>query len=235
MDRTTHLAMHTADPAIGPTPADNHGDVAMDRTTRFWDRIADRYARKPVPDEAVYRQKLETTREYLRPDMEVVELGCGTGSTAIAHAPFVKHVRAIDFSARMIEIARAKAAAAGVGNVTFERAGVDALEIPDGTVDAVLALSVIHLVEDRQALLDGVRAMLAPGGVFVSSTACLGDTMRWFKPIARVGRFLGLLPRVAFFTAAELEADLAGAGFRIEHRWQPGKNKALFIVARKPA
>lgn len=53
----------------------------MTRSTRFWDRIAARYARKPVADEAAYQKKLAVTREYLRPDMEVLELGCGTGFT----------------------------------------------------------------------------------------------------------------------------------------------------------
>ena len=48
-----------------------------------------------------------------------------------------------------------------------------------------------------------------------------------------VGHFLGLLPLVQFFTAEELEGDLAEAGFRIDHRWQPGMSKAVFIVATK--
>jgi len=78
-------------------------------SAKFWDRIADRYSRKPVADEAAYQKKLQVTREYLRPDMEVLEFGCGTGSTAIVHAPCVKQIRAIDVSAKMIEIARHKA------------------------------------------------------------------------------------------------------------------------------
>ncbi len=51
----------------------------MDRSARFWDRIAKRYARTPVADEAAYQRKLKITRGYLRPDMEVMEFGCGTG------------------------------------------------------------------------------------------------------------------------------------------------------------
>ena len=49
----------------------------MTHSARFWDRIAARYARKPVADEAAYQKKLAVTREYLRPDMEVLEFGCG--------------------------------------------------------------------------------------------------------------------------------------------------------------
>ena len=75
--------------------------------------------------------------------------------------------------------------------------------------------------------------MLKPGGVFVSSTACIAESMKWFGLIAPVGRFVGLMPYVDIFTTDELLASLTGAGFSIEHQWQPGKGKAVFIVAKK--
>ena len=206
----------------------------MDRSARFWDRIAERYAKKPVADEAAYQRKLEVTRGYLRPDMEVLEIGCGTGSTAIAHAPFVQHIRAVDISSKMIDIAQRKADAAKVSNVTFERSAIDDLRVPDGSLDAVLALSLLHLLDDKEALIARVYDMLKPGGVFVTSTACLGDDMKYIKLIVPGGRFLGLMPLVKVFTRKELEDSFTAAGFRIDHRWHPGKGKALFIVASKP-
>ena len=77
----------------------------MPTPAKFWDRVAERYSRQPIADEAAYQKKLEVTRQYFKPDMEVLELGCGTGSTAIKHAPFVRHIRAVDISSKMIEIA----------------------------------------------------------------------------------------------------------------------------------
>ena len=61
----------------------------MKQQSKVWDRFAKRYAKSPVADQDAYQKKLQITREYLRPDMEVLEFGCGTGSTAIAHAPYV--------------------------------------------------------------------------------------------------------------------------------------------------
>ncbi len=205
----------------------------MDRSAKFWDRIAARYARKPVADEAAYRRKLEISRGYFRPDMEVLELGCGTGSTAIAHAPYVKHIRAVDISARMLEIARRKADEAKVENVTFERAAIDDLEVPAQSLDAVLALSILHLLADKDAAIAQVHDMLKPGGVFISSTVCLADAGNWFRFVAPVGRTLGLIPLVRFFTKEDLERSLQRAGFEIDHSWRPGKAKAVFIVAKK--
>ena len=207
--------------------------AGRDRSSRFWDRIAERYSRRPVADEAAYQRKLEVTREYFDPAMDVLEIGCGTGSTAIAHAPHVRHIRAVDISEKMIEIAKRKADAANIGNVTFERSSVDELRVPDETQDAVLALSILHLVEDRDDVIARIYRMLKPGGVLVSSTVCLGDTMRWFKLIGPIGWFLGLMPLVRVFTVDDLRQSMTGAGFRIDHEWQPGDGRTLFLIAKK--
>ena len=205
----------------------------MNRESRFWDRIATRYSKSPVSDEESYQKKLRVTREYLRPDMEVLEFGCGTGSTAIAHAPFVKHIQAIDISSRMIEIAQAKADANNIKNVTFKRSSIDEFSASDQTLDAVLGLSILHLLENKEEVMSKVHKMLKPGGIFVTSTVCMGNTMKYFKLIAPVGRFFRLLPLLRVFTTKELEHSLTHSGFEIDHQWQPGKDKAVFIVARK--
>jgi ubiquinone/menaquinone biosynthesis C-methylase UbiE len=205
----------------------------MAQPSRFWDRHAKGYAKRPVADEAAYQKKLKVTQEYLKPDMEVLEFGCGTGTTALIHAPFVRHIRATDISGKMIEIARAKADAGGVKNVTFEQADIDQLNADDAIYDVVMGHSILHLLEDRQSAIAAAYRMLKPGGVFVSSTVCLGGTMPLLRFILPIGRFLGLLPLVKFFTAEELEGDLTEAGFQIVYRWQPGKGKSAFIVAKK--
>ena len=205
----------------------------MDQSVKFWDRIAERYAKKPVADEAAYQKKLQITREYFRPDMEVLEIGCGTGSTAIAHAPYVRHIRAIDISSKMLEIAHRKAEAKHIENITFEHAGIDELSVSDQSLDVVLGLSILHLVENKEEVINRVYKMLNPGGIFVSSTSCMGDSMKFFKIVAAVGKFMRLMPLVKVFTTKELVDNLTAAGFTIDYQWQPGKNKAVFIVAKK--
>ncbi len=205
----------------------------MKPSSRFWDRIAERYSKKPVADEASYQKKLEVTRTYFRPEMEVLEFGCGTGSTAITHSPHVNHIRAIDISSKMLEIAREKAARKGIENVTFEQTTIEEVRVPDHSLDVVLGLSILHLLDNKEEAIAKVHRILKPGGLFVTSTVCIGDTMKFFKIIAPVGRLLGLMPLVKVFTTDELVASLTAAGFEIDHRWQPGKGKALFVVAKK--
>lgn len=205
----------------------------MDRSAKFWDRIAERYSKQPIADEESYQKKLQVTRQYFQPEMEVLEFGCGTGSTAIVHAPYVKHIQAIDISEKMLEIARSKADAANIKNITFEHSTIDEFSAPDRTFDVVLGLSILHLLENKEEVIAKVYKMLKPNSIFVTSTACLGDDMKFFKFIAPIGKFLGLFPLVKVFTQKELVTSLSDEGFEIDYQWKPGKNKAVFIVAKK--
>lgn len=206
----------------------------MDQSAKFWDKIAERYSKQPVADEAAYQKKMQVTRDYFRPDMEVFEFGCGTGSTAIAHAPYVKHIQAIDISSKMIAIAQGKADEKNIENVTFKCSTIDEFSVPDETLDAVLGLSILHLLDNKEAFIARVHRMLKPGGIFVTSTACIGDTMKFFKIVAPIGKFFGFMPLVKVFTTKELEDSITNSSFKIDYQWQPGKNKAVFIVAKKP-
>jgi 2-polyprenyl-3-methyl-5-hydroxy-6-metoxy-1,4-benzoquinol methylase len=207
----------------------------MKRSEQFWDKIAEKYARRPIADEAAYRKKVELTREFLRQDMRVLEIGCGTGSTAITHAPFVAHVHAIDSSSRMIEIAQRKAGAAGVGNITFESSSTDALTAPHQAYDLVLVLNVLHLLKNRPATLSKLHTLLKPGGILVGSTPCLGDSwLRYLRWVAPIGESVGLMPPVYVFTSERLAQDMTDAGFQTELKWQPDVQSAVFMVARKP-
>lgn len=207
----------------------------MTGSTAFWDRIAARYARKPVADEAAYQRKLAISRKYFTRDTELLEIGCGTGSTALAHAPYVKHIRAIDFSPNMIAIAEKKRIEQGIDNITFECRGFGELADGGQRYDGILALSVLHLLDDWQDVIGRVHDLLVPGGVFISSTACIRDMLPGFRFVAPLGRALRLLPELSCFTAASLRRALEDAGFAIACEWQPGKRQAVFLVARKPA
>ena len=207
----------------------------MNRSEKLWDKIAEKYARRPIANEAAYQKKVDLTREFLRQDMKILEVGCGTGSTAITHAPFVAHVHAIDSSSRMIEIAQRKAEATGVGNIAFESLSIDAFTAPDQAYDLVLALNVLHLLKKRQATFSKLHTLLKPGGILISSTPCLGDSwLKYIRLVAPVGKAMGLMPTVYVFTSERLERDMADAGFKIERRWQPDVQSAVFMVANKP-
>ncbi|MEM7612322.1 MAG: class I SAM-dependent methyltransferase [Pseudomonadota bacterium] len=200
--------------------------------SRFWDRIAPRYSRKPVPDAAVYEQKLERTERYLNADQVVLEVGCGTGTTAIHHASSVRHVHATDLSTGMIQIAQEKADAAGVQNITFEVSSISELDTKPDQYDVILAHSILHLVSDVPRTLRQFRQMLKPGGVLIASTPCLADIAGWLRWIAPVGNALGLLPALNFFSKDQYFKWMEQAGFSVEENWLPGAKTGYYTVSR---
>lgn len=207
-------------------------DCTVKGSKEFWDKSAARYAKRAVRDERTYQRKLAITREYLQQAWTLLEFGCGTGSTAIAHAPYVRHVVATDISGRMLEIAERKAKDAGMANISFRQGPLERLELEAASFDAVLGLNVLHLLDDVEVALARVHSLLKPGGLFVSSTALVAEISVFWRLLIPLMQRLGFAPYVNRFGKQELLAKLSAAGFTIEREWQPGK-ESVFIVARK--
>jgi SAM-dependent methyltransferase len=96
-------------------------------------------------------------------------------------------------------------------------------------------LSLLHLLENPRAALDKAHRLLKPGGLLITSTACLGDSMRWFGMIAPVGAALGLIPKVQFLFVEELRSEIADRGFASLEEFNQGDNRTYFQIARKLA
>lgn len=196
--------------------------------------MAEGYSKKPVPNEDVYQKKLAMTQQYFNEEMSVLEFGCGTGSTALVHAPYVEHYLAIDVSDKMIDIAKNKLADTKIDNLEFKVSAIEDLQTSHEGFDAVLALSILHLVEEPQKIIKQVFENLKPNGIFVSSTACISGWMRVFQPIWPIGVALGVIPKVHFFSRKDFTAYIKEAGFVIEEHWIPDQSKMTsFIIARK--
>ena len=207
----------------------------MTNSQKYWDKTAEKYAKSPVSDKKTYQRKIEETQEYLKPHMHIVEFGCGTGTTAVSHAPHVAHIDAIDVSENMLQIGRGKAADANVENITFSLGTLADLNAESASRDAVLGLNVIHLIEDRKALFEEVARIIKPGGIFVTSTVCLGGSnlrfLAWLIPITKL---IGLTPDLYVLSEEELAAEVTAHGFSIERQWHHAKDGiAVFMIASK--
>lgn len=201
----------------------------------FWDKMADGYARRPIADEEAYQHKLRLTQAFLMPNMDVLELGCGTGGTALEHAPFVRHIRATDISDEMLRHARERAQSAGVENVTFEQADLEGLSIAPESYDVVLAMNLLHLTEDPLAEMKRIHQWLKPGGIFVQSTGLVGHMNPLLRLALPVARMLGKAPFVNSFTEDQLEAWIDAAGFHVLQTYWPDAGAAKLVIARKAA
>lgn len=204
---------------------------------RFWDRIACKYAADPIADMAGYETTLERVQQHLRPDLDVLEIGCGTGTTALRLAPGTRRMLAIDVSQGMVDIAREKLAAHPVPQLSFALADADEPSFGHATFDVALAFSVLHLVTDLDATLASLSQALRPGGVLISKTPCLAEMSPLITRLALpVMRKLGKAPHILCFSAQALRSAFTRQGLQveaIERHGTKGKDMRLFIVARK--
>ncbi len=91
----------------------------MPRADKLWDKVAAKYAKKPVKNMQAYTETIARTKVHLAQGDNVLEVGCGTGSTALLLAASVRQITATDISSNMIEIGRNKAKDQQVENVNF--------------------------------------------------------------------------------------------------------------------
>ena len=208
--------------------------TTLDRpSNRFWDNIAPKYAQKRIADPVAYEAKLSRVRALLNTTHRVLEIGCGTGSTALQLAPHIAHMTATDVSRGMINVAQSKLAPNAPTNVTFRQA--DAADLIEGhPFDVICAFSLLHLVEDVPKVLDRVRAQLKPGGLLISKTECLKNRSAVTRGFVSALTAIGLAPRVTLLSDSDLHRHLRTAGFVIEQSAYLGASRSNpFIIARR--
>jgi ubiquinone/menaquinone biosynthesis C-methylase UbiE len=135
--------------------------LRFDRLTPLFDYVA----ALTVRDRALKRRVL--AHANIAGGEEVLDVGCGTGTLAIAAAQTAPDVRlrGLDADGSILERARKKAGRAGVA-ISFDEAMATELPYPDASFDVVLSTLFFHHLPDeakRQTAAEVVR-VLRPGG-----------------------------------------------------------------------
>lgn len=199
----------------------------------FWDRYAPKYASKPIAKPSAYEAKISHVRTLLASTDHVLEVGCGTGVTALKLATSCAHVTASDISGKMIGYARSKKKQVETRNVRFVHAVADR-SIHGVPFDAVLAFSLMHLLPDLPATLRAIRDQLKPNGLFISKTVCLKERNIGIQLMIGMLRALRIAPDVRLLSQVELMDQIKRAGFEIlETQYFGDQSCDPFILARR--
>lgn len=151
----------------------------------------------------------------LQGDERILDVGTGAGHTALAFAPRVASVVAVDLIEEMLETGRRLAGEQGIGNVTFAAADAAALPFPDASFDLVTCRYAAHHFPDPRAVAREWSRVLKPGGRLllidvVSPEDLMTDT------VLNAAEVLRDSSHVRDHTVGQWIAMLAAAEFAVE-------------------
>jgi len=203
-----------------------------------------------------------TALAQLAPGEIVLDLGSGGGIDVILSARRVGptgRAYGLDMTDDMLALARANAVEAGVSNVEFLRGQIEAIPLPDASVDVIISNCVINLSGDKRQVLAEAFRVLKPGGRFaVSDVVVRGDVPAdvkrsmelWVGCVAGAleeREFTRLLADVGFedpsieptrvYKSEDARAFLSEGGLDVDANLDAidGRFMAAFVRARKPA
>jgi SAM-dependent methyltransferase len=173
----------------------------------------------------------------LRPGETVLDLGCGGGLDVLLSARRVGpagKAYGLDMTTEMLDLAREHARQADIGNAEFLRGQIEAIPLPDGSVDVVISNCVINLSTDRPAVFAESFRVLRPGGRLGVTDILAEDHLTPAQRIER-GRQAGCIAGAPSF--ADYRDGLARAGFAAititpTHRVADGLHSAIIRAAR---
>jgi ubiquinone/menaquinone biosynthesis C-methylase UbiE len=168
----------------------------------------------------------------------VLDLGSGGGIDVLLSARRVGsdgYVYGVDMTDDMLALARANAAKAGATNVEFLKGEIEAVPLPDASVDVVISNCVINLSTDKPAVLAEMLRVLVPGGRIGISDVVADDDMTSADRAAAgsyVGCIAGALSRTEYLHGLAA-AGFADASVTFTNEAAPGMHSAI-IRAVKP-
>jgi arsenite methyltransferase len=202
-----------------------------------------------------------TALQALQPGQTVLDLGSGGGIDVLLSARRVGptgRVYGLDMTDEMLALARENQRKAGATNVEFLKGTIEAIPLPDDSVDVIISNCVINLSTDKDAVLREAFRVLKPGGHFaVSDVVVRGvvpDEMRrsmelWIGCVSGAleeSEYASKLRAAGFedvdlqpwrvYRVEEARSFLAGSGVDVDRMAAAvdGRFASAFVRARKP-
>ena len=90
------------------------------KSEEFWSGMAKRYDKNVMRIyREAYRDTVGKSRQYVKPDDIVLDIGCGSGITTMELAGSVREITAVDTAGGMIDVATEKMKNAGIRNIRY--------------------------------------------------------------------------------------------------------------------
>lgn len=206
---------------------------AMDKSAKFFDNIAKRSAKPSTKLGQTSLKTVEATRKYLKPSDQLLDFGCGPGNLTLALAKDVQSIHAMDISAGMIAVAKQGAAEQHIENIDFSQSSIFDPAFEKESFDVILAFNVLHYMEEVSEEIQRIHDLLKPGGLFISSTACMKEKKSFLKVLMSVLTGVGIVPKMQFYGISELEGIIENSHFKLIETQKLSSLPDYFVVGEK--
>jgi arsenite methyltransferase len=223
-------------------PSDIAGDCCGPTGDIAWgDLLYDAADRASLPNAAVLASLgcgNPTAVAGLRPGETVLDLGSGGGIDVLLSAARVGptgFAYGLDMTDEMLELAKQNAAEAGAMNVEFRKGRIEAIPLPDASVDVVISNCVINLSADKATVFTEIARVLRPGGRMGVSDIVAEDRLSPPERATRgslVGCIAGALSFAEYREGLEA-AGLTGIELHPSHTVADGLHSVI-VQAMKP-
>ncbi len=206
----------------------------MKRAIQFWNKRSTTFDENARKAESTYQEIMMRTSKHLKTSDVVLDLGCATGRTAMDLSDKVEEVVAIDISDKMIAIAKEKNAIRKKQNIHFERATIYDVQADQEQFNIIMALNVMHLLDDPSDAMNCIYDLLKPGGLFISSTPYKTENISLNNLFLSTLDITGFVPNLKFSQASELEEYVLSAGLEITTTHSiKNTTPSYFMIAQK--
>ena len=200
----------------------------------FWDNISDNYDKELIKHKEAYERMLNNTKKHLTLQDNVLDYACGTGKITLELASNVKNILGVDFSSKMVKIAKRKIEENKCNNMKAVQATLFDESLKKESFDVILGFNILHLLKNQHEIMLRIHELLKPNGKFISATPCLREKtsfMRFFLPIFSK---IGLAPYVKSLKYNDVKTVISQNKFNILESECDDKHDArIFIVAKK--
>ncbi len=145
---------------------------------RYWNNDASNYDKRAQKSHEAYLKIISLIKKDITNEMNILDIGTGTGEIPLSISNDVKSIHAIDFSSEMIQIAENKAEKRRIENITFLVQDGNTLNYEDNSFDVITIINLLHIVSKPGKIISEAKRLIKNDGKIIIATYLHDENIR---------------------------------------------------------
>jgi ubiquinone/menaquinone biosynthesis C-methylase UbiE len=144
----------------------------------YWNNDAANYDKRAKKSHKAYQAIIELIQNEISTDMDVLDMGTGTGEIPVNIYGNARSIDAVDFSPEMIQIAQEKADKNEIKNVRFFVRDSSRLSYKDNSFDVILIINLLHVVPNPEKVINEAKRLVKNEGKIIIASFLNDENLR---------------------------------------------------------